>query len=136
MGVRQLRIYLDSCVVIRLLESVTEQADAISQALTETPKTLCASGLVRAECLVGPLKSGNALMADRYRVFFGRFELFSFTEITFDLAAKIRAKHGLLLPDALHLAIAEVNACDEFWTADAHFDRIADHVGVQVRRIG
>lgn len=136
MGVRQLRVYLDSCVVIYLLESVTEQAEALSQALTETPKTLCASGLVRAECLVGPLKSGNGLMADRYRVFFRRFEMLSFTEQTFDLAAKIRAKHGLPLPDALHLAIAEFNACDEFWTSDAHFDRMVDQVAIRIRRVG
>ncbi len=40
------------------------------------------------------------------------------TSAVFDLAAELRAHHGLKTPDALHLATAVVGGCEEIWTND------------------
>jgi predicted nucleic acid-binding protein len=44
---------------------------------------------------------------------------------TFDLATELRARHGLKVPDALHLAAAIEGGCDEFWTNDTRLDKAA-----------
>ena len=110
-------------------------AEAVRDRLTQTPRTLCVSGLVRLECIAGPLRSGDVELLHRYRRIFAEFQVVPIIELAFDLAAEIRAASGLRLPDALHLAIAETNACDEVWTADADFGRAAGAVTTHIRRI-
>ena len=44
---------------------------------------------------------------------------------TFDLATDLRARHGLKTPDALHLATALEQGCDEFWTRDRRLESAA-----------
>lgn len=96
----------------------------------------CISGLVRLECLIGPIRSQNDEVLQNYRLLFESFACLPISDNTYDMAAEIRAKYGLFLPDALHLAIAVTNTCDEFWTADSHFDRMADKLSVSIKRVG
>jgi hypothetical protein len=42
------------------------------------------------------------------------------------MATELRARHGLRVPDALHLACAIVNRCDRFLTNDHRLDRIQE----------
>jgi predicted nucleic acid-binding protein len=51
----------------------------------------------------------------------------------FDLATQIRAKHGTKTPDALHLAVAVVAQCEEFWTNDHRLTAAArGRIGIRV----
>jgi uncharacterized protein len=130
-----LRVYLDSCLVIYLLEGGHGLPEKVRDALTDSPRTLCVSGLVRMECLVGAFKQGSPEVLNLYRQFFLRLESLAVSEAAFDLAAELRATTGLSLPDALHLAVSELNGCDEFWTADTHFIRANPQVKTRVRMI-
>lgn len=53
------------------------------------------------------------------------------TEV-FDLAAEFRASHGLRTPDAIHLASAVFNGCDEFWTNDLRLARASNQIRFRV----
>lgn len=129
-------VYLDSCLVIYLVEGSPERTAATQHALQAYPAVFCISDLVRLECLVGPIKSQNDEVLQNYQLLFESFACLPISDNTYDMAAEIRANHGLLLPDALHLAIAVTNGCDEFWTADTHFDRMVDQLSISIKRVG
>jgi len=64
------------------------------------------SRLTWLECRVGPMRRNDTAALGRYDVFFIRPDLM-WVELTRDvveLAAAIRARHGLRTPDALHAA--------------------------------
>ena len=129
------RVYLDSCVVIYLIQA--EEAisgairDALQLAVGPTP-VLCYSDLTRLEWRVGPLRTGDRETLALFDDFFASPEpqQSQLGSDAFDLAAEIRASHGLKTPDALHLAAAMLDGCEEFWTNDCRLataagDRIA-----------
>jgi predicted nucleic acid-binding protein len=77
--------------------------------------------LTRAECLVGPLKSGDAAMLADYQLFFssGAVEMLPLTASVCERAAQLRVASGIRLPDALHIAAAIEHGCGKFVTNDA-----------------
>lgn len=85
--------------------------------------TVAVCDLARAECLIGPLKSGDAaLMADYQRFFASAaVQMLPLTTAVCDRAAEVRVASLLKikLPDALHLAAAIVHGCGSFLTNDA-----------------
>ena len=100
-------IYLDACVLIyahegspacaqRILEKMDAQADA----------RLAVSPLVKLECLVGPMRSGNLVLQRGYEAALARLLLLDMSEDVYLQAAELRARFGLKTPDALHLACA------------------------------
>lgn len=123
---------MDTCIVIYLVESNEELGTRYLRRLTDPDATVCVSGLVRMECLVGPLRSGNAELKLRYDEFFELVETLPIAVDAFESAAEIRAAEHLTLPDALHLAVAESHACDEFWTTDRHFKKFQGRKSIQV----
>ncbi len=78
--------------------------------------------LARAECLVGPLMTGDsALLADYHTFFAGpAVQMLPVTAAVCDRAAEVRVASGMAinLPDALHLAAAIVHGCGVFLTND------------------
>jgi predicted nucleic acid-binding protein len=84
------------------------------------------------ECLVGPFKRQDQGLVAVYRDIFDILEALPISDAAWELAAEMRATHGLIAPDALHLAVAELNGCDEFWTADTHFDRMVGKVQTRI----
>ena len=134
MGVGPLRIYLDSCVVIYLLEGPPELGNQIFALLSSDKKNvICTSGIVRLECIVGALKQKNSSIEERYRRFLDSLETIAIDDRVCDCAAQIRATYNVLLPDALHLALAEKGRCDEFWTSDVHFKRVTGLTNVRIK---
>ena len=91
-----------------------------------------ASGIVWLECLVATYRTANFTLAAKYNAFFASCEMAPISQETCDLAARIRAESNLKLPDALHIAIAEIQSCDEFWTCDADFVRLQERGPVRV----
>jgi uncharacterized protein len=80
--------------------------------------TFCISPLVKAECLVGPLRTGDTALEQDFRERFDETATLSLPEIVFLDAAKLRASTSLKLADALHVACARHHGCTEFWTND------------------
>lgn len=95
---------------------------------------LAVGDLSRAECLVGPFKSGDTGLEVRYRAFFGDpdVRVLPITVAVYERAARIRATYAAIkLPDALHLATAIENGCGAFVTGDAKLSQCTE-IAVEV----
>jgi uncharacterized protein len=99
-------LYLDTCIVIYLVEEHHVYSPVIEAALADTTADLCFSPLVELECLVLPLKHSHTLLLDKYRRFFAVNKRLGIPHEVFLEAAALRARHGLRTPDALHMATA------------------------------
>ncbi len=120
-------IYLDSCICVYAIESASRFHRNVIKALARHPEAQFAvSHLVMAECLVGPLKSGNSFVVQDYEALFKRVVVLDLNEAVFRQAAQIRAQGNLKMPDALHLACAQFHGCTALWTND---ERLADVSG-------
>ena len=112
-------IYIDSCLLIYVLERDPLMARVVNAAVASRPDAeFVISPLVMAECLVRPLRRNDAELVAAYRDYFHQFQTAPISEATFLAAASHRARHGLKLPDALHLACAEEAGCEALWTND------------------
>lgn len=126
-------IYLDSCIVIYLIERHPQYASIIEQALAEQHQAIIAlSPLVQLEVLVKPMRDNNKQIVQLYQQFLAATRMLSITDATFDMALDLRVRHHLKTPDALHLAIASYYDCDAFWTND---DRLASAAGALTQNI-
>jgi predicted nucleic acid-binding protein len=117
------RVYLDSCIVIYLIEGPESLSRQIQSALRSTegePPVVFFSDLTRLECRVGPLRKDDSSLLRRFDDFFASQDLqkLALEGPVFDLAAELRASHVAKTPDALHLAAAMTGGCTEFWTND------------------
>lgn len=115
-------IYLDSCLVIYAFENDALFGERTRQVLSREPAGRFAiSPLVRFECLVGPMRSGNPILRRYYEEGLARFVQLPLSDPVFVLGAELRARFGLRTPDALHLAAAQHHGCDALWTNDERF---------------
>lgn len=117
------RAYLDSCVIIYLLQGPESLSRAVHDALQpddDDSPVVCISDLTRLECRVWPIRQGDEELLDQFDGFFSSqdVERLAIQTDTFELATELRARHGTKTPDALHLATAILGGCDEFWTND------------------
>ena len=117
-------LFLDANIVIYALEShatwglLAKTRLATAQAAGDS---FMVSDLVRMECLVLPLRLGNAVVEAQYLAFFGRPDVtvVSITAAVCDRAARIRAAHNFKSMDALQIAAAVEHGANVFLTADA-----------------
>jgi predicted nucleic acid-binding protein len=115
-------IYIDSCIFIYFVERHSRFYETVrGAALAASGDDLVISPLVQAECLVSPLRRNDTVLARRFRSLFRRTRSLDLTEAVFLEAAEVRARGGLKLPDALHLACARHHGCTELWTNDHRF---------------
>lgn len=132
-----MRAYLDTCVVVYLIEGSPDvQARVLAFLDAHESTTPCTSGLVLLECLVGAFKRSDSGLAARFRRYCSSMESLPITDEICERAAKNRADTKLALPDALHLAIAEAHGCDEFWTSDAHFQALDISLPLRIVMVG
>jgi predicted nucleic acid-binding protein len=124
------RIYLDSCIAIYLVEEHQQHAHRLETLLESRPEAgLFVSDLTAMECLVGPFRSKNKLLEEKYNGWFEDVTVLALTNSVFVEAARLRALHShLKTPDALHLAVALHYDCDEFWTNDTRLQGIAPSI--------
>ena len=91
------------------------------------PAYVVSSELILLETLVGPLRSGNAALADARESLWQQRNT-RLLPITRDIlleAARLRANiPGLKTPDAIHAATALLNQCALFVTNDTGFRRV------------
>ena len=128
-----MKIYLDSCIVIYLIEGSPQNRLAVDAALQVRPPALTViSDLVRLECRVGPLRSSDLAMLKRFEDFFESAHVVAVSSAVCDLAAELRAQHRLKTPDALHVAAAILNDCGEFWTNDRRLAAVEPRISLRV----
>ena len=122
-------IYLDSCVVIYLVEKHPLFYEPLDRQFREhTSAGFVISPLVVLECLVGPLKREDATLQARFEGFFAAVAQLPNDEVVFRKAAELRAHFRIKTPDALHLATAERYGCTRFWTNDDRLARVSSLV--------
>jgi predicted nucleic acid-binding protein len=110
-------IYLDSCLVIYLVERHPTLGKAVAAAMADAAEAQFGiSPLVKCECLVGVLKRDDAVLERSYTELFGKLATLDIPEPVYLRAAALRAQFGLRTPDALHLACAQHHSCDALWT--------------------
>ncbi len=116
-------IYLDTCLLLYAVEDDPVHGAAMRRRLAAASgATLVISPLVRMECLVGPMRSGDRALRLRYEQALGMLLLLEMSPAIYDGAAESRSRFGLRTPDALHLACAQHHGCQALWTND---DRLA-----------
>ena len=117
-------IYLDSCLVIYLIERHARWGDRVARAVAQASRMdFAISPLVKCECLVGPIKRGDLVLQQSYTETFSEFVSLDMPEAVYLQAAALRARFGLKTSDALHLACAQHHRCDELWTNDERLSR-------------
>jgi predicted nucleic acid-binding protein len=82
-----------------------------------------------AEVVTGPLKANREALAERYRRTITQNRGWHVRDIDADiavLAARLRLRHGLKLPDALQLAVALEEGCAALVTHDRDFTSVTD----------
>ena len=82
-----------------------------------------------AEVVAGPLKARKEALAERYRRAITQSPGWSTRSIDSDiavLAARLRLRHGLKLPDAIQLAVALEEGCYAVVTHDRDFSAVRD----------
>ncbi len=118
------RVYLDAATVTYSVEDPPvwgSVAVARIAALRSAGSSLVLSDLVRLECRVKPLATGDVALLNDYAAFFaGALSCVPLTRDVCDRAAGIRARYRFRTVDALHLAAALESGCDVFLTNDAH----------------
>ncbi len=126
-------IYLDSCLVIYLIEQHPVFAPMVQATIAnQTANRLAISGLTKMECLVKPMRTADLALQRRYEAGFCLYQPLELPEPVFLLSAQLRARFGLKTPDALHLACAQFHGCAALWTNDDRLARAGHGLAVNI----
>jgi predicted nucleic acid-binding protein len=116
-------IYLDSCVLIYLIEGAAQRKDEMARIMALAGTDFCISPMAKCECLVGPAKDADMRLRRRYLTLFDQFVSLPLPEEVYLQAAELRGRYSLRTPDAVHLACAQHHDCDALWTNDGRLAR-------------
>ncbi len=125
--------FFDASALIYLIEGKEPFAAKVRKELATAAKKYpelgaAVSRLTWLECRVGPMKTNDTVVLASFDAFFTRPDL-NWVELSKDvveLAAAIRAKHGLRTPDALQAACClQLGNAHLFLTGDVAFKRVA-----------
>jgi predicted nucleic acid-binding protein len=111
-------IYLDTCLLIYLVERHPDFGARVEAALAASDAQFAISPLVKLECLVQPMRSGDLVRQRYFESALAELRLLPMPEPVYLAAAQLRARFNLRTPDALHLACAQQHGCDALWTND------------------
>jgi predicted nucleic acid-binding protein len=124
-------IYLDTNIVIYLIEQPPgwgARATTRVTAIRTQGDRMAVSDLVRLECRVKPIRTGDAPTLGDYDTFFtsADVQVLTLTTAVCDRATHIRARYRYKLADALNLAAAVEGSCDVFLTNDLRLSGFPD----------
>ena len=129
-------IFLDSCILIYLVERTPGVYSLIERAMTRQARQRFAiSPLVQMECLVGPLKDGDTSRQAAYARTFAQLVELPLSPEVYHAAARLRTWHNLKTPDALHLATARHAKCASLWTNDDRLIGAAPGFAVNIKSL-
>jgi len=117
-------IYLDSCMIIGLIEGDEHQQTLLKTNLFH--HRIYSSELARLETRLLAIRNDNQLALKQFDKFFSCCEIIPLDKTVFEQATHLRATTHLKTPDALHLAAALHAQCAQFWTNDKQLISIAN----------
>ncbi len=120
-----MKLFLDACSIIYLIESHQQQGQntrsLITQAL-QNKTQLVISRLSFLECRVLPLKEKDERLLESYNQFFcaTALQIIELNADVINIATDLRANYSssLRTPDALQIACALTSKADQFLTGD------------------
>jgi predicted nucleic acid-binding protein len=125
------RVYFDSAPIIYALENNPRYA-AIALKFTDAAEKRQFFGftgtMVLVEMLVKPLREQNTALVAHIKQLFAIGDVFTCLDHpneTLMLSAELRAKNGLKMADAIHMATAIHNRCAFFLTNDSKLKSIS-----------
>lgn len=120
-----MRIYLDSALLIYLVEDVHPYARLLEARLSVPDTIQVCSELSRLECRVKPFRDGQDALLAAFDRYFAEIigELLPLSRQVIDEATTLRARYGFRTPDAIHLAAAIVGGCNLFLSNDYQLSR-------------
>lgn len=126
------RIGLDTSIFIHFVERhpvYVAAVRAIFQQITDGQYLAYSSVVTLTEVLTYPKRIQDQRLVDEYWQMLTttrNFTLLDTTPAIADVAADLRARHGLRTPDAIQIASALATGCGAFLTNDARLRRVAD----------
>ena len=123
---------LDSAPIIYYLEGHPRHAARFAPLIAAAEDgrvRIVVSAITLAEVVAGPIAAGNEVLAARYRDALCESPGWRLVPIDADvamLAARLRARHRLRLPDSIQLATALTAGASAFVTHDKGFARVRD----------
>jgi|SRR5271157_305968 len=132
------RLYLDSNALIHFVERsdpMQAKIGATLASVVEGGESVVFSEIGVAECLSGAYKLGSAELELRYLEIFANSSIFDIVPVDGErlkAAARLGARKGLKLIDAVHFAAAIERRCQVFLTDDV---RIRSSDGVTVLHV-
>ncbi len=120
-------VVVDTAPFIFILESHPQFADrfvGLFEAAAAGKLTIALSTITLAEVLTGPYKSNQPALAKRYEKALSAYTLVPVTPSIAALAAQLRVRFGLKLPDAIQLATALDVGATAFVTHDRDFSQV------------
>lgn len=114
-------VYLDTNIVIRLIEYRDMEVQAFMTALHHANGSIVTSELTLAEVLVMPIENGDTDLTTTYENFLTTGDGVIVTPVdraVLRTSATIRAEFGTKTADAIHVASALEWGCDRLLTAD------------------
>lgn len=126
-------VFFDACMWIYAVEDRGRTGEAVRSAVMDLPQEtrLATTELIRFECMVFPIKVGDQATIKDYNELFADCVFLQIGRREYDLAAQLRAAYGLRALDAIHIASAISNGCDEFWTNDARLERANERIRIR-----
>lgn len=123
-----MRIYLDTTVIIYLVESIKPFATTLEKSLNAQDTYQVCSHLSWLECRVKPMREEATALLAAYERYFDLVasKVLPLTREVLDRATALRAQYGFKTPDAIHLAAAIVGECDSFLTNDRRLKKCTD----------
>jgi predicted nucleic acid-binding protein len=118
------KVYLDSCMIIGLIEGDARQQQLLKSRLRS--HRIFSSELARLESRILAIRQNNEIYLQRFDLFFEACEIIELNRAVFERATALRVEHNLKTPDSLHLAAAIQASCDEFWTNDQRLAKAAN----------
>src|SRR5689334_18166283 len=123
-----MRVYLDTALIIYLVEAVTPYVTTVEVRLSNPDTYQVCSDLSWLECRVKPMREGDIDLLADYDDYFdmNAREVMPLTREVIDHATALRARYGFKTPDAIHLAAAIVGQCDTFLTNDRRLNKCSE----------
>lgn len=121
------RVVVDTAPIIYLLEGHAQFLPlfvGLFEAEARAELQIVISTITLAEVLTGPLRAGNDALAQRYEKALAHYTVAPVTSALAAMAARMRARYRLKLPDALQLATALDQEAVALVTHDRDFDRV------------
>jgi len=125
------RLFLDTAPVIYHVEgnaTYRSRTRLVFQGLSRGDFQAVTSAMTLAESLVGPFRTGNADLAERFRrtITRGVNTRYVGVDSVVERAARLRAHYRLRLVDSLQIAAALAAGCDALLTNDRDLRRVTE----------